>query len=64
MTPGEWKRFLRREEIEEVVDLIRRRTRTGRPCGQTRFVRRMEEKSGRVLSARPRGRPPGRGEKR
>jgi hypothetical protein len=40
-----------------MVDNIRRGSMTGRPCGDEKFVRKLEKKFGRRLQALPHGRP-------
>ncbi len=42
---------------EHLIRRTRSRLRTGRPSGDPSFVRTLESVTGRVLSARPRGRP-------
>jgi len=56
----EWKEQLRADPVE--VDLLRRQVRTGRPCGDARFVREAEEATGRRLRPRSAGRPAHAGE--
>jgi hypothetical protein len=46
------------EEDPDAVERIRRQTRTGRPCGRTRFVAQLENLLGRILHPAKRGRKP------
>ena len=50
-----WRSFLREDENQG--DLLRQRTRTGRPCGSPGFLRWSEKRTGRRLQPRPAGRP-------
>ena len=54
---GEWKSYLNATSDAELVANIRRSIRTGRPCGDQEFVRKLEILLNRSLTARPRGRP-------
>jgi putative transposase len=54
---GDWKTFLSAVSDGELVEEIRRNMRTGRPCGDKEFVRKLEIQLNRSLTARPRGRP-------
>ena len=51
----EWKRELRREPAE--VNFFEERTRTGRPCGDDKFIKMAQRKTGRELFPKPAGRP-------
>lgn len=53
---GDWQAFLQAQE-EELVDELRVRTRTGRPCGDEAFVVRLERLVGRSLRPAKAGRP-------
>jgi putative transposase len=53
----DWSAWLRMPDDEETMIALRQSTRTGRPCGDTRFVSTLESASGRRLCALPRGRP-------
>ena len=53
---GGWKGFLQTED-EEMVGVLRARTRTGRPCGDEGFVDRLERLVGRRLRPAIPGRP-------
>jgi putative transposase len=55
--PIGWGEWLALGLEEEARDRLRRATMTGRPCGSERFVRTMEDLTGRLLTAAPRGRP-------
>jgi len=52
-----WSEWLRVEEEEDRIELIRRNTNKGIPIGSERFIRRLEKISQRVLHYRPVGRP-------
>jgi putative transposase len=54
---GDWKAFLSSEDEAE-VRLLRRQTRTGRPCGGEAFVRGLEALLGRRLLRRKPGPKP------
>jgi putative transposase len=53
----DWSAYLREEEDTVLVEVIRQSTKTGRPCGDDRFVMKMEKLLGRKLTALPKGRP-------
>jgi len=53
-----WSEWLQVGETPDESKLLRLHTRTGRPLGGQGFVARIEERLGRVVRARPRGRPP------
>jgi len=53
----DWSAWLREEDDEAMVETLRRRTRTGRPAGDSVFVARLEALCQRVLSPRKAGRP-------
>ena len=53
----DYREFIRETSAEKDRDLIRYRTRTGKPLGDETFMKRMERKTGRDLALRPRGRP-------
>ena len=52
-----WRVFLRGKEDEAEVAAMRMHTRTGRPLGDVRLVRRLERRLGRTLAPRRPGRP-------
>ena len=58
---GDWKAFLSEEDDAE-VRLLRRHTRTGRPCGGEVFVKGLEALLGRPLLRRKSGPKPKRKE--
>ena len=51
----DWRAALRVEPEEAAY--VQEKLRTGRPCGDRRFVRRLEKLTGRTLTPRPPGRP-------
>jgi putative transposase len=53
----DWSGYLREKEDTVLLEDIRQGTRTGRPCGDDRFMTRLEHLLGRRLTALPRGRP-------
>lgn len=52
-----WSSYLKEKDDKSLEDEIRQNTKTGRPCGDNRFVRKVEKLLGRRLSALPWGRP-------
>jgi putative transposase len=54
---ADWSLWLRQDDSSQVIETIRRRTRTGRPCGDERFLDDLEELLGRSLRPRIGGRP-------
>ncbi len=44
---AKWRQHLR--DHDDRADLLRQKTSTGRPCGSSKFVRRIEKRTGRVL---------------
>jgi putative transposase len=54
---SQWRRFLAAEEDEEILAIIRRHGRTGRPWGDPRFLVRLEKQLSRRLAPRRPGRP-------
>jgi len=56
--PLAWSRWLEQTLDREAVEQLRRCTLTGRPCGADEFVRNAEDRLGRLLSPRKRGRKP------
>jgi len=54
----DWLAYLMEKEDEVLVDNIKEKMKTGRPCGDEPFVRRIEELLERKLMPLPRGRPP------
>jgi putative transposase len=53
----DWSGYLREKEEAVLVEDIRQSTKTGRPCGDDRFVIEMEKLLERKLTALPKGRP-------
>ena len=47
----EWKRYLEQQDEEGIVNEIRKRTLTGRPLGNEKFIKQLEEKLGKRLIA-------------
>jgi putative transposase len=54
----DWSAFLRGGIEQESLKTIRGHARTGRPLGGVAFLRRLEKKTGRLLSLRKPGRKP------
>jgi putative transposase len=54
----DWSKFLRESVGEEALDKLRGHVRTGRPLGSPVFVARLEQRLGRTLAPRRRGRKP------
>ncbi len=57
MRPAHWRRLLVEAQEEQEVELIRKRTFTGRPLGSDRFIAKLETRLNRRLRANPVGRP-------
>ena len=53
----DWSSYLREKEEAALVENIRKNTKTGRPCGDDKFISGVEKLVGRSLSALPWGRP-------
>lgn len=56
-TVKDWRKYLSAADDVEVMEELSKATRTGRPFGSARFVKRMEALLGRALKALPVGRP-------
>lgn len=54
---NEYREFVRVEEDSEIVEEIRKQTRSGKPLGNEKFLNTLSEKLGRSLFFRPKGRP-------
>ena len=54
---SDWASWLAEADDPETLAVLRHRTRTGRPPGNPAFVARLETLAGRILAARPVGRP-------
>ena len=54
---GNWAKFIYQGLDDKVVDAMRKHSRTGRPLGGDRFVKRLEKKLGRTLAPLKGGRP-------
>ena len=54
---GDWSAYLSDVGDERILTRTRQRLKTGRPAGEDRFVHDLEERVGRRLLSRPRGRP-------
>ena len=52
-----WRKFLSAREDTAMAQEIRKSSRTGRPCGDESFIKKLEKRFGRRLKALPRGRP-------
>jgi putative transposase len=53
---GDWSHWLREEEAPEMLERIRTRTHTGRPCGGDGFIARLEAMLQRPLRPQKPGR--------
>ncbi len=53
----DWQEYLREKEDEQIIRNIRSCSMTGRPCGDDRFMKKLERLFGRRLRALPWGRP-------
>jgi putative transposase len=56
---GDWASFLGQAPVESEIVLIRDHELSGRPLGDDKFVSNLEEKTGRILRLRKRGRKKG-----
>jgi putative transposase len=54
---SDWRAYLAEKGEDLLVRQIRKNIKTGRPCGDEEFVRRLEELLNRRLTPLPRGRP-------
>ena len=54
---GDWSAWLAAGVSSQDLDMIRKRTARGVPCGSSEFVRSLEEVAGRPLTCRRPGRP-------
>ncbi len=54
---SEYKRLMKKEQNEEMLEEIRGKTRLGKPLGDERFLTVLSEKLERVLEFRSKGRP-------
>lgn len=54
---GNWSEWLAAGDVATEMEMIRRRTTRGMPCGSDQFVKTLEERSGRPLDCRRTGRP-------
>lgn len=52
-----WKKFIELPDNPDEVKQIRQQTRKGRPIGTNAFVEKLENKLGRFLKLKPKGRP-------
>jgi len=52
-----WLLYLMERDDEILINSIRQNTKTGRPCGNEVFVKKIEDMLGKKLAALPRGRP-------
>ena len=57
MRAAQWRKLLVEAQEEQEVELIRKRTFTGRPLGSDRFIAKLETRLNRRLRANPLGRP-------
>jgi len=53
----DWYEYLKEKEDEQIISNIRKRSIMGRPCGDDRFIKKLEKSFGRRLRALPWGRP-------
>lgn len=52
-----WSEWLSEGDEMEKIQVLRRNTQKGLPCGNASFVKRLEKKAGRMLEYHPQGRP-------
>jgi len=53
----DWLEYLREKEDEQIIINIRKCSMTGRPCGDDRFMKKLEKLFGKRIRALPWGRP-------
>ena len=53
----DWLEYLRKKGDEQIIGNIRKSSMTGRPCGDDRFMKKLERLFGKRLRALPWGRP-------
>ena len=53
----DWSAYLMESDDNAMINSIRQNTKTGRPCGDESFIKKMEGLLERKLTALPRGRP-------
>ncbi|MDA8088922.1 MAG: transposase [Actinomycetota bacterium] len=53
----DWPAYLREKDDRVLVEELRQNTTTGRPCGDEKFIGKLEKSLGRRLGALPWGRP-------
>lgn len=54
---ADWRIWLAEEDMPDKLDVLRRHTNKGLPCGSKSFVTKLEKLAGRTLQSRPPGRP-------
>jgi putative transposase len=54
---GDWLGYLMEGDDDKLIQKIRQHTKTGRPCGDEDFIKKIEGLIGRRLRTLPRGRP-------
>jgi len=54
---GDWSAWLAEGDAPEQLEIMRRHTEKGLPCGSEKFIRKLETLVGRALHYRPQGRP-------
>ena len=53
----DWEAYLKEAANEEIIAVFKSNTKTGRPSGDKRFVKRIEKMTGRSFNVRQVGRP-------
>ncbi len=53
----DWKEYLREKGDDELINNIRKRTKIGKPLGDSKFIKKMEKLSGKKFTFRKNGRP-------
>ena len=54
---SDWSAWLAEGDAPEQLEIMRRHTEKGLPCGSEKFIQKLEKLTGRALQYRPRGRP-------
>ncbi|MBU0683401.1 MAG: transposase [Candidatus Omnitrophota bacterium] len=57
LDPQNWREDLKLEPSKELIETINKHTLLGKPLGNKTFFKMLENKLGRPLTSRPRGRP-------
>jgi putative transposase len=53
----DWKAYLKEKSDEEILETLRERTKTNRPAGDSKFIKKIEKLSGKTFNFNKQGRP-------